>query len=325
MATYKAEFLSHYYQKRLRPMAAYAMGLIFFWNRIAAFVPGLVNFLTHTNPFMWLLKKIGGLAPEREIPRYASTPFRKGFRDRASHGKRVLLWTDSFNNYFHPHVLSSLEETLERVGYHVSIAGKNLCCGRPLYDYGMLKLAKKMLLNIMTELKDDIEAGTPIIFAEPSCLAVFKDELVQFFPNEQAALRLSHQCFTLAEFLQHEKLEFDLSSVSSEKFMFHGHCHHKSLDGEDSDKWLLSKLGETEILKSGCCGMAGSFGFEAGEKYEVSMAVAKKDLIPKIQERQDQILVADGFSCREQVKQIMGHYPLHTAEVVLKKLKGEAP
>ncbi|MFL5785269.1 MAG: FAD-binding and (Fe-S)-binding domain-containing protein, partial [Bacteriovoracaceae bacterium] len=116
MATYKAEFLSHYYKRRLRPMSAYAMGLIFFWNRIAAFVPGLVNFLTHTNPFMWLLKKIGGLAPEREIPCYARTPFRKGFRDRASHGKRVLLWTDSFNNNFHPHVLSSLEETLERLG-----------------------------------------------------------------------------------------------------------------------------------------------------------------------------------------------------------------
>jgi FAD/FMN-containing dehydrogenase/Fe-S oxidoreductase len=325
MATYKAEFLSHYYKWRLRPMSAYAMGLIFFWNRIAQFVPGLVNFLTHTNPFMWLLKKIGGLAPERDIPRYASTPFRKSFRDRASHGKRVLLWTDSFNNYFHPHVLSSLDETLERLGFHVSLAGKNLCCGRPLYDYGMLKLAKKMLVKIMTELKEDIEAGTPIIFAEPSCLAVFKDELVQLFPNEQEALRLSQQCFTLAEFLQHEKLEFDLSKVSSEKFMFHGHCHHKSLDGEDSDKWLLSKLGETEILKTGCCGMAGSFGFEAGEKYEVSMAVANKDLIPKIKGRKDETLVADGFSCREQVKQILGHYPLHTAEVVLKKLKGEAP
>jgi Fe-S oxidoreductase len=323
MATYKAEFLSHYYQGRLRPMAAYTMGLIFIWNRIAVHMTGLVNFLTQTEPFARILKKIGGIAPERTIPKYARAPFRTGFRDRASHGKRVIIWTDSFNNYFHPHVLSSLQESLERLGYKVSIPEKNLCCGRPLYDYGMLTLAKKMLVKVLHSLKEEIETGTPIIFAEPSCLAVFKDELVNLFPNDKDALRLSRQCYTVAEFLQHEKLEFDLAAESGEKFMFHGHCHHKSIDGQDSDKWLLSKLGDAEILKTGCCGMAGSFGFEEGEKYDVSIAVGNNDLIPKIRERSDQTLIADGFSCREQVKQMAGYYPLHTAEILAQKLKGE--
>jgi FAD/FMN-containing dehydrogenase/Fe-S oxidoreductase len=323
MATYKAEFLSHYFKGRLRPMAAYTMGLIFFWNRIAAFVPTLVNFLTHQEPFAWIVKKIGGIAPARDIPRYAKKTFRKGFRKRSSHGKEVILWTDSFNNYFHPQVLSSLEESLERLGYHVSIPEKNLCCGRPLYDYGMLDLAKKMLKRVLTEMKPQIEAGTPVIFAEPSCLAVFRDELMNLFPNDKDALRLSKQSFTIAEFLQHEKLEFDLSGDATAPLMFHGHCHHKSLDGEDSDRWLLSKLGDTEILKTGCCGMAGSFGFEAGEKYDVSVAVGENDLLPKLRERKEKILIADGFSCREQVYQSLGKYPLHTAELLLKKLQGE--
>jgi Fe-S oxidoreductase len=162
-----------------------------------------------------------------------------------------------------------------------------------------------------------------VIFAEPSCLAVFRDELMNLFPNDKDALRLSKQSFTIAEFLQHEKLEFDLSGDATAPLMFHGHCHHKSLDGEDSDRWLLSKLGDTEILKTGCCGMAGSFGFEAGEKYDVSVAVGENDLLPKLRERKEKILIADGFSCREQVYQSLGKYPLHTAELLLKKLQGE--
>lgn len=323
MATYKAEFLSHYYKGRLRPMAAYTMGLIFFWNRIASPIGRLVNFITHRNPFAWIFKKIGGIAPEREIPAFASKTFRNSFRERASHGKSVILWTDSFNNYFHPQVLSSLHEALERLGYRVTIPKKNLCCGRPLYDYGMLKLAKKMLLRVLHEMKEEIEAGTPVVFAEPSCLAVFKDELVDLFPNSKDAFRLSKQSYTLAEFLKHEGIEFDLAGDTNEKLMFHGHCHHKSLDGQDSDKWLLSKLGETEILKTGCCGMAGSFGFEAGEKFQISTEVGRLDLIAKVQERSHQTLIADGFSCREQVKQMLGYYPLHTAEILARKLRGE--
>jgi FAD/FMN-containing dehydrogenase/Fe-S oxidoreductase len=324
MATYKAEFLSHYYEKRIRPMAAYSMGLIFFWNRFASKIPWLVNFLTHTKPFSTLIKFLGGMAPEREIPAYAKRTFRQEYQEsdkKLGPNRKVLLWVDSFNNYFHPKVLHALATSLEHCGFEVALPKKNLCCGRPLYDYGMLDLAKKKLKDILENLHGEISAGVPLIFAEPSCMAVFKDELVSLFPDNYQAQRLSQQCFTLAQFLEHKGIELDFHHDPVRKFVFHGHCHHKSLSSQDADKNFLSHFGEAHILNSGCCGMAGSFGFEKGEKYEVSQKVYENDLAKKLEANAGSILIADGFSCREQVKQAQGSYPLHSAQVLARAIK----
>lgn len=321
MATYKAEFLAHYFKGRPRPLSAYAMGLVFIWARIASVFPRLINFLTHAPVLSAVFKWLGGMAPEREVPRFAERPFRKEFSEKASRGKRVLLWTDTFNNYFHPQVLHSLRDSLEAFGYQVTVARKNLCCGRPLYDYGMLTMARGMLQDILRELREEIEAGTPVIFAEPSCQAVMKDELLQLFPGDEDAKRLALQSLSLAEFLAQEKLDFKLSAPGEKKIIVHGHCHHKALGKKDADNRFLAHFGDGKLLDTGCCGMAGSFGFEKGERYEVSVKVAENDLLKKIDENEDALLVADGFSCREQVKQLRGYYPLHSAELLDRSLK----
>lgn len=327
IATYKAEFLSHYYKGRLRPMAAYTMGLIFFWNKLAALIPGLANFFLHKSPFSKILKWLAGIPQERQMPTYARKTFRKIYSEgieapepEQTRGE-VILWVDSFNNYFHPDVLFSLFNSLEFAGYKIRPSSKKLCCGRPLYDFGMLNTAKRFLNEIMEDLHEDINKGTPIIFAEPSCLSVFQDELINLFPNDLRARRLNQQCFSLAQFLDQKGIGADLGMNQERNIKVHGHCHYKSLNDMNKDVSFLSQFGEAEKMNTGCCGMAGAFGFEE-EKYKVSIDIANNDLIPKIKdENQETLIVADGFSCREQVKQILGNYPAHSAQVMWEGIK----
>lgn len=321
MATYKAEFLSHYYEGKIRPIAAFTMGLIFFWNRIASKAPLLVNFLTQTFPFSALFKWLGGIAQKRKIPVYAKKTFREIYRESSQQGQDVIVWVDSFNNYFHPDVLIDLTHSLEHCGYRVKLPKKNLCCGRPLYDFGMLKMARKFLQEIMDSLHDEIVKGTPILIAEPSCLSVFQDELLNLFPNDLNAKRLSEQCFTLSQFIEKNGIEFKLPHRANRKIKIHGHCHYKSLNDMGHDEKFLGRFSEAQKLETGCCGMAGAFGFEKGEKYEISIKMGEHDLIPKLRESEEDMIVADGFSCREQVKHMLGHYPLHSAQVMAEAIR----
>jgi Fe-S oxidoreductase len=227
MATYKAEFLSHYYQGRLRPITAYSMGLISWWARLASHLPGVVNFLTHTPPFSRLAKAAAGIAPERRLPVFAHEPFTQWFRTREPRNvgrPRVLLWPDTFNNYFHPETAIAAVEVLEAVGYQVEVPEHSLCCGRPLYDFGMLELAKRWLRQILETLRVPIAAGLPLVGLEPSCVAVFRDELTNLFPHDEDAKRLRHQSFLLSELL--EKIvcrrATDLSRVPLRQFMADG-------------------------------------------------------------------------------------------------------
>lgn len=324
MATYKAEFLSHYYKGKLRPIAAFTMGMIFFWNRIACRIPRIVNFITHTFPFSAVFKWLGGISQKRTIPKYAKKTFRELFHASKVKGQEAIIWVDSFNNYFHPDVLLALKNSLEFSGYKVKLPPKNLCCGRPLYDFGMLTMAKKFLSNILEKLHDDILRGTPIIFAEPSCMSVFKDELLNLFPHDLNAKRLSEQCFTLAQFLSEKEINLDLSLNTMNKIKVHGHCHYKSLGDMEPDTKFLGKFAQSEELKTGCCGMAGAFGFEEGEKYEVSIKMGNHDLIPKVKASPHDIIVADGFSCREQVKSMLGFYPKHSAHIMDEAIKKQS-
>jgi FAD/FMN-containing dehydrogenase/Fe-S oxidoreductase len=325
MATYKAEFFSHYYARRLRPRPAYAFGLIRWWARLAANAPHLANLATQTPGLRSLARLAAGIAPERAIPAFAGTTFRKRFAARKTHqnGRRVLLWPDTFNDHFHPEVAEAAVEVLERLGFGVDIPRRPLCCGRPLYDYGMLRLAKHQLREILRELRHEIRAGTPIVALEPSCAAVFRDELVNLFPDDEDARRLSQQVFLLSELLVREKA-LDRLPELRRRAVLHLHCHQKALVPRDGEKEVLEALGlDLEILDSGCCGMAGAFGFEKGEHYRVSMQCGEQVLLPAVRKaEEDTLVLADGFSCREQITQGTGRRPRHLAEVLRMAYEG---
>jgi Fe-S oxidoreductase len=316
MASYKAEFLAHHYRGRLRPRAAYTMGWIRGWAALAARAPRLANWMMRNEPSAGLAKAIAGIAPQRTIPAFAETAFVDGFRAGSSRSDRphVMLWPDTFTNYFYPDIGHAAVRVLGAAGYDVVLPDRPLCCGRPLYDFGMLERARRQWRRVLEALRDPIRAGLPIIGLEPSCVSAFRDELVNLFPDDEDARRLSHQVRTLAEFLG----ESGWSPLAlPRKALVHGHCHHKAIMGMDADRALFDKLGlDWQLLDDGCCGLAGSFGFER-DKYEVSMAIGEHALFPAVRAvASDTLLLGDGFSCREQIAHATGRRALHLAEVI---------
>jgi FAD/FMN-containing dehydrogenase/Fe-S oxidoreductase len=318
MATYKAEFLSHYYGGRLRPRSAYVFGLIMYWARLASHAPWLANFLTQTPLLRGAAKAVADIAPQRRIPAFAPHTFVSWYLRRAGHERSapaVLLWPDTFNNYFHPETAQAGLEVLESAGYQVRVPTASLCCGRPLYDYGMLRLARHHLQHIMRLLRNEIRAGVPIVVLEPSCASVFRDELPGLFPGDTDAQRLSKQTFLLSEFLTRQ--DYQPPRLEG-KAVLHGHCHQKAVLDMRSEQKLLEQMGlNVEMPDSGCCGMAGGFGFEAGTHYDVSMRCGERVLLPTVRSAaRDTLIVSSGFSCREQIAQTTERRALHLAEVL---------
>jgi FAD/FMN-containing dehydrogenase/Fe-S oxidoreductase len=319
VATYKAEFLSHYYEARPRPLSAYAFGNIDLWARLASFAPGLANLTTQLPFLREIAKMAAGIPLERRIPAFAPQPFKNWFQRHKTAkdgGPAVILWPDTFNNYFLPDTAIAAVNVLEAAGFEVLVPPGNLCCGRPLYDFGMLGRAKDLLLEVMDTLAPYIEAGVPVVGLEPSCAAVFRDELRNLFPKDERAHHLARQTFLLSEFLEKCAPEFELPKLER-KAILHGHCHHKSAMKMTDEEAVLHKMGiEFQTPAPGCCGMAGSFGFEA-DKYEVSMAVGELELLPAIRKApSDSLIIANGFSCREQIAHGSDRHAFHLAEVI---------
>jgi Fe-S oxidoreductase len=322
MATYKAEFLSHYYEHHHRPRAAYAFGLIHTWAGLASLAPRLVNLITQTPGLSTIAKCAAGMAQQRRIPGFAPVTFREWFLRRARQPReerqRVILWPDTFNNHFHPETAKAAVHVLEHAGFAVEIPKARLCCGRPLYDYGMLDAARERLCDILTALWREIDEGIPIVVLEPSCAAVFHDELRHLLPYDARARRLGTLVSSLSEFLAtHPETWPTRTRLPRRRAVVHTHCHQRALSGTAADQQVLDRLGlEYEVLDGGCCGMAGSFGFER-HHYEVSQAIGEQRLLPQVRSSTpDTLVIADGFSCREQVAQATGRRALHLAEVI---------
>jgi FAD/FMN-containing dehydrogenase/Fe-S oxidoreductase len=319
MPTLKAEFLSHHYRGRLRPRAAYGFGLIDQAARVGSHAPGAVNFLTQTRPLDALAKLALGVSQKRHIPPFASMTFKQWFAARPHRdggGRRVLLWADTFTNHFEPQVGVAAVEALEEAGFHVVVPQLHLCCGRPLYDYGMLGLARRYADRVVEHLREEIRAGVPVVGIEPSCVAVFRDELPKLLAFDEDAKRLAKQTFHLSEFLA--GLDGYEPPLLEGKALLHGHCHHKATGGIAPEHELLERMGlEVEELDSGCCGMAGGWGYEPGH-YDVSIACGERVLLPKVREASPEtLIVADGFSCKSQIEQAgTGRHALHVAEVI---------
>jgi Fe-S oxidoreductase len=320
MATYKAEFLSHYYRGRLRPRSAYAMGLIYWWARLASRLPNLANFLAQLPGARWA----AGVAPQRQMPVFASQTFTQWFRQRGvcNGGQpQVLLWPDTFNNYFHPDVAKAAVEVLEAAGYQVTIPEQTLCCGRPLYDHGMLPTARRLLEQILRVLEPQILAGMPLVGLEPSCVAVFRDELLNLFPQDENARRLSKQTFLLSEFLLKNVPNFPFPQLPR-KALVQGHCHQKAIMGMGAEEEILQKLGlDVSMPETGCCGMAGAFGFEK-EHYDLSIQCGERALLPAVRGAADEtLIIANGFSCQEQIVQTTHRQALHLAQLIQMALR----
>jgi FAD/FMN-containing dehydrogenase/Fe-S oxidoreductase len=318
IATYRAEFLAHYYERHRRPRTAWSFGLVPWWSRIAALAPGIANFFSRTPPFSAAAKQLAGIAPHREAPAFASRAERRGARwSVGGDGPPVLLWVDTFNEAFHPATITAAKELLRDAGYRVTLSKPGLCCGRPLYEYGMLGLARDLLLRNLDELAPLAARGVPMIGLEPSCLSVFRDELPSLLAGDPRAKMVAASFVTLSEFISRERDRFPLPRLAG-RAIVQIHCHQRSvLDGDLQTRLLRSAGLDVEVPEPGCCGMAGAFGFEAGDKYEVSMRIGERALLPAVRRAPLRTLVvANGFSCREQIAQKSGRHAVHLAEAL---------
>ncbi|WP_405149201.1 FAD-binding and (Fe-S)-binding domain-containing protein [Sphaerisporangium sp. NBC_01403] len=329
MATYKAEFLSHHYQGRLHPRAHYSMGWLPLWAAIASHAPRTVNVLSRTPGLDRLAKKAAGVDPRRELPLFAAGTFQEWFGRRRPTGDgslgEVVLWPDTFTNHFHTGVAQAAVEVMEAAGWRVRVPHRAVCCGLTWISTGQLGMAKRSLRRTVDEMRPHIRAGTWIVGLEPSCTAVFRSDAVELLPDDMDVRRLSRQTLTLAELLHQHTPGWRPPRVPRAALV-QTHCHQHAILGYDTDRALLRDAGvDADVLDSGCCGLAGDFGFEQGH-YEVSDACAERVLLPAVRDAGDSTaILADGFSCRIQVEQSDSHgrTAMHLAELLRAGLHGD--
>jgi len=321
MASYKAEFLAHYYEHRRRPRQAISMGRIGDWAPVAGRLPALANALTQTPLLSSVAKRIAGIASDRKLPRFAPQTHSRMHKRRAARPspslKKVILWVDTFCEHFHPEIASAAVDILEIAGFDAQLPKRRLCCGRPLYDYGYLAAARERLQEILetvSPLFDEDDAAVALVGLEPGCMSVFKDELLKMFPDDPRAKLLSEKAFLLGDFL-------NLNGYQPPQFradvIVHAHCHQKSLFGVAGEKAILNTMGVNATwLDSGCCGMAGSFGFDPKHQ-EISISAGELVLLPAMRKAPQQaFILTNGFSCREQIQQKTGRQVVHFVELL---------
>jgi Fe-S oxidoreductase len=320
MATYKAEFLAHHYEGRLRPISAYAFGYIDKWARLASLAPTVPNFFNRFPPSAGLMKALLHIHPLRSLPAFAAKTYRqqvKHLPQPAQASGDVLLWADTFNNYFRTEAAVAAHKVLAAAGFRVHVLEKHACCGRPLYDFGLLDSAREYLLHTLALMEPFIEAAMPVVVLEPSCATVFRDEMTNLLPDDPRAAKLKANTFLLSEFLVRKAPHYRPPSRTG-SILVQGHCHHKAIMKMTDEMTLLSATGaDVQLLDSGCCGMAGHFGF-AKDKYAISQTLAERRLLPAMRSATSTtVIVAGGFSCREQIAQNSERRGVHLAEVLV--------
>jgi FAD/FMN-containing dehydrogenase/Fe-S oxidoreductase len=321
MAAYKAEFFSAYYRAHRRPLKARFFGAIHELARLAALTPRLSNAAIESAALRSAARRWLGIHSQRSLPRIADPTFRAWFRSRrapAARGREVVLFADTFNNFFAPEVTIAAVAVLERAGFDVIVPQHDLCCGRPLYDQGKLARAKHRLRETIDRLAPYLQRGVPIVGLEPSCVLTFRDELPGLFPHDEGARALTAGAQTFAEFIARQAPSVR-SAGAVGNALLHGHCHQQALAGLDHEVAILSRQPglRLTVLDAGCCGMAGAFGYDAAH-YEISRAIGERVLLPAVRESPPEtIVIADGFACRTQIRQFCpDRKPLHLAQVL---------
>jgi Fe-S oxidoreductase len=317
MATYKAEFTHHHYAGRpwARPLSHWSMGWLPQLSRIAAAAPRLVNRMAGTP----LAKRLGGIAPERDIPAFAEQTFTSWFNHRtAPSGAQtrgaVMLWPDSFTNYLAPQVGRAAVAVLEAAGYEVVLPDGHVCCGLTWISTGQLRAAKRRIGRSLKVLAPHLESGIPIVGLEPSCTAVLRRDAAELMHDDARAAALAASTVTFAEFLNRSQWQPPDAATEA---LVQTHCHQHAVLGFDADRALMERAGiRAEVPDSGCCGLAGNFGFERGH-YEVSRAVGERVLLPAVRAAAPTTaVIADGFSCRTQIADGTPRRAVHLAEVL---------
>ncbi len=333
MATYKAEFLAHHFAGRpwRRPRSDWSLG----WLPAAARavhrlrLAGLVNTLSHAPGLHRAGALLAGVEP-REVPLFAGESLQRwaARRERRGTGERgtVLLWPDTFINYFHPHVGQAAVAVLEDAGWRVEIPVEPVCCGLTWISTGQLATAKRVLGETVARLAAQVRAGGYVVGLEPSCTAVFRSDAPELFPDDQDVLRLRDHTLTLAELLTEHTPGWEPPDLTGREVLAQVHCHQHAVLGWDAETSLLESAGaRAEQLASGCCGLAGNFGFQLGHA-GVSESLAEQVLLPRLRDADPAaVVLADGFSCRTQVHELDsgGREAMHLAELLA--AAGELP
>jgi Fe-S oxidoreductase len=330
MAKIKFEFLVQYHQVHGVPLRARLFGNIARLSRLGSgFLAPLSN-LVSSNPLTRrLMRRFMGISEKRSLPPFARESFTQWFAKRerraTADSPRVVLFNDTFNTYNYPEVAAAATEVLEKLGFEVVLPGHG-CCGRPMMSEGLVDAARKSAHEVVERLLPFAQAGLPIVGLEPSCILSLRDEYLYLLPNQAEARLVADHAFTFEEFIVRLKDSGELKATftdTSREILLHGHCHQKALVGTEPSRRALSLPPNYRVreVDSGCCGMAGSFGYEA-EHYEISLQMAERRLLPAVRSASaETMVVAAGVSCRQQIKHGTGQQALHPAEVLRDALR----
>ncbi|MDN5763802.1 MAG: hypothetical protein L0H41_15975 [Microlunatus sp.] len=301
------------------------MGWLPVLAQVATRVPGLVNLATGIRPLAALAKRIGGIAPERDLPVFATQSFTTWWhlrrasttQPRPAPNGPVLLWPDTFTNMFHPGIAQAAVAVLEDAGFEVVVPEQPVCCGLTWVSTGQLGMARRVLRRTLRILHDDIRAGVPVVGLEPSCTAMLTADGPELLGGDEDMRRLGKQTRTLAQLLSERAPDWKPPELDVNALV-QPHCHQHAIMGTDADYRLLDRAGvHAGDAQAGCCGLAGNFGFEAGH-YDVSQAAGERVLLPKVRAADTRTaILADGFSCRTQIEQgDTGRTAVHLAELL---------
>ena len=326
MASYKTEFLARRYKGRVRPASHYAMGALPRWMRMVGRLPAgavrALNRMASVPALAAIAKKAGGIAPERAIPAIAPRSFVRSWRgSRPGSRGRLLLWVDTFTDHFDPEIAANAVAVLESLGYTVELPPNEVCCGLTWVSTGQVTTAQKVLRRSLRAIEPWLTAGVPVVGLEPSCTAALRADGPELLPAEPLAKALAGGVHTFAELLAEHVDELRDRASGSTKALVQLHCHQHADLGSEADRAVMAALGiDAQVLDSGCCGLAGNFGFEKGH-YEVSMAAAERVLLPAVRAAAPDVeVLADGFSCRTQLRQAGTREPVHLAQLAARAL-----
>ena len=315
MATYKSEVLHQSYKGRLRPRSHYILGRLPFWARVTSPIARLANLGLRTPGIRSIARWVAGVDQRRSLPMFATRRFSKIARPAPTEGRpKVVIWADSFTEYFSTDGGQAALRVLDAAGYDVEVLSRPQCCGLTWITTGQLDTARTLITRAVEQLHPYVAAGVPVVGLEPSCLSVLRSDAVEL-TDDPRAVDVAGGVFTLSELLQRTE-GWTPPDLTGTTLVVQPHCHQASVLGFEADLAIMTATGATIDRLSGCCGLAGNFGVEKGH-YEVSLAVAELQLLPAIRNAPaDAVVVADGFSCRTQIDDLTAVAPVHLAQLL---------